>query len=96
MSLYRIVENPPEGTPLQYLGVYILNWLPEYGRPAVGFVEVEEELKTTERIAKVQSDLFQIREDLRDQLDDNKDARFVRLAAEIGALAEEFLPEDDK
>lgn len=56
-------------------------------------------LNASERIAKVQSDLFQIREDLRedlrDTLDDAKDARFVRLAAEIGALAEEFLPEND-
>ena len=46
------------------------------------------------RIAKVQSDLFAIREDLRDMLDDAKDARFIRLCAELGALAEEFiLPE---
>lgn len=48
---------------------------------------------TSEQIAKVQSDLFAIREDLRDTLDDAKDARFVRLCAEIGALASEFLPE---
>lgn len=36
---------------------------------------------TSERIGQVQAALFAIREDLRDTLDDAKDARFIRLAA---------------
>lgn len=49
---------------------------------------------TFDRIRQVQADLFTIREDLRDTLGDAKDARFVRICAEIGALADEFLPEE--
>lgn len=51
-------------------------------------------LAISDRISQVQSELFAIREDLRDTLDDAKDARFIRLAAELGALASEFLPEE--
>jgi hypothetical protein len=32
-----------EGTPVQYVGVYVLSWRPEWGRPEVGFVEYEPE-----------------------------------------------------
>jgi len=59
-------------------------------------VSVEDGLRvpTSDRIARIQSSLFSIRENLRDTLDDAKDARFIRLAAELGALASEFLPEE--
>lgn len=105
-GLYRAIDNPPEGTPLQFVGVYITRWRPEWGEPTIGFIEAEVEAETiagmvpippvTDRISRVQSDLFAIREDLRDMLDDAKDARFVRLCAEIGALADEFLPEESE
>ncbi len=49
-----------------------------------------------DRINEIQGDLFAIREELRDTLDTNTDGRFIRLCAEIGALAEEFLPEESK
>jgi hypothetical protein len=35
---YRATE-PAEGTPTRYLGVYILDWQAEWGKPAVAFVE---------------------------------------------------------
>ena len=28
-----------EGVPVQYVGVYVLHWKPEWGKPEVGFVE---------------------------------------------------------
>ena len=36
--LYKMVELV-EGTPIQYLGVYILKWQQEWGEPEFGFVE---------------------------------------------------------
>lgn len=46
-----------------------------------------------ERIAQVQKDLFGIREDMCDTIDDQTDSRFMRLCAEIGTLAEDFAPD---
>ena len=34
--------------PVQYVGVYTLNWLKEWGIPEVGFVEIEESVEITE------------------------------------------------
>ena len=39
-GLYEMVEIA-EGAAVQYVGVYVLGWKPEWGTPKVGFVEVE-------------------------------------------------------
>ena len=44
MSLYKQVELK-EGIEVQYLGVYILRWRPEWGEPSVGFVETASKLE---------------------------------------------------
>lgn len=38
--MYKKVELD-EGTPVQYVGMYILRWKPEWGKPEVGFVEAD-------------------------------------------------------
>jgi len=79
MNESKQAENPPE----------LLRSTPTDQRAAA-----PEGSLVYERISKVQSDLFAIREELRDTIGDAKDARFIRLCAEIGALADEFLPEE--
>lgn len=39
---YRMISPLTEGTPVQYLGVYVLRWQRGWGTPEVGFVETEE------------------------------------------------------
>ena len=39
MMLYKMIENPAEGTLVQYLAVYVLRWRSEWGEPACAFVE---------------------------------------------------------
>jgi len=41
MALYKMVELK-DGVLVQYVGVYVLQWQKEWGKPQVGFVEVEE------------------------------------------------------
>ena len=38
--MYKKVDLE-EGVAVQYVGVYVTNWRPEWGRPDVGFVEAE-------------------------------------------------------
>lgn len=47
--LYKQVELK-EGVPVQYLGVYVLRWRPEWGEPTVGFVEVEEDIESRSKL----------------------------------------------
>lgn len=42
MTLYKMVKLK-EGVLVQYVGVYVLKWQKEWGKPSVGFVEVEED-----------------------------------------------------
>ena len=42
MTLYKKVELE-EGVLVQYVGVYVLHWQKEWGKPEIGFVEVENE-----------------------------------------------------
>lgn len=41
MTKYNAVELK-DGVNVNYLGVYVLNWRPEWGKPDIGFVEEEE------------------------------------------------------
>jgi hypothetical protein len=41
MRLFKVVE-PKEGVDVQFVGVYVLRWNPEWGEPTVGFIEVDE------------------------------------------------------
>ena len=41
-TLVEMVELE-EGVEVQWVGVYVLKWRPEWGQPTVGFREVEEE-----------------------------------------------------
>lgn len=41
--MYRLIEPLEDGTPVQYVGVYVLRWRSEWGEPRVGFAEVEED-----------------------------------------------------
>jgi hypothetical protein len=43
MPLYKEV-GVKEGTVVQYVGVHVLCWKPEWGEPTVGFVEVDPEV----------------------------------------------------
>lgn len=43
MTVYKQVELK-DGQPLQFLGVYSLRWLSEWGEPTVGFLEVDYRL----------------------------------------------------
>ena len=42
-TVYKQVELK-DGQPLQFLGVYSLRWLSEWGEPTVGFLEVDYRL----------------------------------------------------
>ena len=46
-GLYEAIEIK-EGEPVQYLGVYVLDWRAEWGQPAIGFREAPESPKETE------------------------------------------------
>lgn len=46
---YKRVE-PTEGTVLQFVGVYVTRWQPEWGEPTVGFVG-DDELQAAAREA---------------------------------------------
>lgn len=53
---YKIVEikNGNSTEPVQYVGVYVLNWQKEWGEPEYGFVEEEPyELPTKEEIRRI-------------------------------------------
>lgn len=41
MEAFEKIENPPEDTLVQYLGVYVTRWRQEWGEPTVGFVTSE-------------------------------------------------------
>ena len=41
MRLFKEVELK-EGADVQFVGVYVLRWNPEWGSPTVGFIEVDE------------------------------------------------------
>jgi len=42
MTNYKIFKPIKEGDSVQYVGVYVLEWKKEWGRPEVGFAEIEE------------------------------------------------------
>lgn len=54
--MYRMIENPKDGDKVQYLGVYVLKWRPEWGKPDAAFVEAED--KDPKRYKKVVSALW--------------------------------------
>jgi len=57
MGLYKRVELK-EGAPIQYLGVYILNW-PKDAMPEVGFVEAETDyVEEKTRLQKVLEEIL--------------------------------------
>ena len=41
MKMFKGFE-PEEGKLVQYLGVYVLNWRPEWGEPGIAFIEDDE------------------------------------------------------
>jgi len=41
MKMFKGFE-PEEGKLAQYLGVYVLNWRPEWGEPPIAFIEDDE------------------------------------------------------
>jgi len=41
MRLFKQVELK-DGELVQFVGVYVTRWQPEWGQPSVGFVEVDE------------------------------------------------------
>lgn len=57
---------------------------------AVAALLNRESVSPYEKIAQIQKDLFEIRESMRDTVDDRTDSRFMRLCAELGTLAEDF------
>ena len=46
MRLYKMVKLT-EGTPVQYVGMYVARWQADWGLPQVGFVEADD---TTEKM----------------------------------------------
>ena len=42
MTFYKRVDVC-EGVPVQYVGVYVTQWRPEWGQPTAMFVEVEDD-----------------------------------------------------
>ena len=44
--MYEMIENPQPGELVQYLGVYVLRWQPEWGTPQVAFREVPDQSET--------------------------------------------------
>jgi len=52
MTIFKAIEMEHyKDEPLQYVGVYVLRWRPEWGEPTVGFVEDDS---TEERIARLE------------------------------------------
>ena len=47
--------------PLQFVGVYVLKWRPEWGEPTAGFVDDDE---TDERIEELQANKRELRAEL--------------------------------
>lgn len=45
-QLYKAVEINDEGStePVNYVGVYTLNWQKEWGKPEIGFTKYENEI----------------------------------------------------
>jgi len=39
--MWKLIENPQENEPIVFLGVHALRWRPEWGEPAVAFVDVD-------------------------------------------------------
>ena len=53
MTIFKAIEMEHyKDEPLQYVGIYILRWRPEWGEPTVGFVEDDS---TEERIARLEA-----------------------------------------
>lgn len=40
---YRIISPLKDGDEVQYVGVYVLRWRPEWGTPTVGFVHQDDD-----------------------------------------------------
>lgn len=55
--IYKMVDLV-EGTPMQYVGVYLLKWRQEWGQPEVGFVEDDE---TAADIAQLRARIVELR-----------------------------------
>ena len=53
---FKLIENPQEGEPVQFLGVYCLRWRPEWGEPSVAFVEDDETEELVENLKKALKD----------------------------------------
>lgn len=49
MDLFRVIpiEEYDEREPVQYVGVYVLKWRPEWGEPEILFAPVSDERKPT-------------------------------------------------
>lgn len=41
--LFRMIKDPQEGTPVQFLAVYATRWQSEWGEPTYAFVEADAE-----------------------------------------------------
>ena len=41
--LYKGIENPQDGDYVQFVGVHVLAWRPEWGKPAFAFIEVDND-----------------------------------------------------
>ena len=50
---YKIIDPLKDGNKVQYVGVYVLRWKPEWGIPSVGFVtdDTEDKLRDACRAA---------------------------------------------
>ena len=63
MTVFKAIEMEDyKDEPLQYVGVYVLRWRPEWGEPTVGFVEddaTEERLEALEALKEIAEDFVE-------------------------------------
>ena len=45
LRVIDLTDPDAEGTPVQWVGCYVLNWRSEWGQPTIGFAEVDDEGK---------------------------------------------------
>ena len=61
MTLFKAVELK-DGADVQYVGVYILKWRPEWGKPTIGFIEYESPEEEFDRIEDLEKARTALRE----------------------------------
>jgi hypothetical protein len=87
MTLYKMVK-PTEGTVLQYVGVYVRCWQPEWGEPTVGFIQDDSNIDLQAENERLHSTIAEMKRELH-HIHSQYRAEVLRLGVELAQLTRE-------